>query len=260
MPPVKQQYSILPNLPKLHQGAEPSRIFPSIPKPYHYTKPAHILEVERKFLPTKSSISRLRANEGNPPFGSFKPLGVCHTHDVYYDRNNMLLSQGIYVRLRNRAWEAKVRQGGDYTNSQFREYEGEEGVVEIVKRAWEMLEGNGREFKGYEKTDTILQGLKPIAEFKTKRAEWAIDGFRVVVDQADFGHTVGEVELCFDVENEGEEVGLEMDEKIEGFMKGNAWAFPEGKAMGKLAAYWQWKARMELGLAFPVPDWVGGKE
>ncbi|KAF2798526.1 hypothetical protein K505DRAFT_224118, partial [Melanomma pulvis-pyrius CBS 109.77] len=198
-----------------------------------------ILEVERKFLPNKSSMSRLRASEGNPPFRSFKPLGVCHMHDVYYDSNDMLLSQGIYVRLRNGTWEAKVRQGGNYTNSQFREYEGEEGIVEIVKRAWEMRDGNGQEIKGYEKTDTVLQRLKPIAEFKTKREEWAIDGFRVVVDQADFGHTVGEVELCFDVENEGEEVGLEMDEKIEEFMKEHIWAFPEGKAVGKLTAYWQ---------------------
>ena len=86
------------------------------PSPYNIvpkaflTKAARVLEVERKFLPTATSISLLRTNTGKPPFRSFESLGVSHTHDVYYDRENVLLSQGIYVRRRNGNWEAKVRQ------------------------------------------------------------------------------------------------------------------------------------------------------
>lgn len=74
------------------------------------TKATRVLEVERKFLPTATSISLLRANTSKPAFESFKPLGVSHTHDVYYDCNNALLSRGIYVRRRDGNWEAKIRQ------------------------------------------------------------------------------------------------------------------------------------------------------
>jgi hypothetical protein len=84
----------------------PYKIFPKT----FLTKATRVLEVERKFLPTATSISILRANTGKPAFESFKPLGVSHTHDVYYDRNNALLSRGIYVRRRDENWEAKIRQ------------------------------------------------------------------------------------------------------------------------------------------------------
>ncbi|KAF2464882.1 uncharacterized protein BDR25DRAFT_203655, partial [Lindgomyces ingoldianus] len=197
------------------------------------------LEVERKFLPTAESIARLRANLDQPRFRNICELGTCKIHEIYYDRNDWLSSQGIYVRLRNGKWEAKVRKGGDYTNSRFEEYDDVEEIRSVVREA---LDKTG----GY--ADTWQMGLSPMAEFKTQRESWDVNGFRVVIDEADFGYTVGEVELCQSLgDNTGpamptnglelEQTGLELDSRIETFMKEFEWAFPNGKVMGKLSAY-----------------------
>jgi thiamine-triphosphatase len=78
--------------------------------------------------------------------------------------------------------------------------------------------------------------------------------FKVVIERADFGHMVGEVELCGEVGEDSKKAGVEMDRRIEEFMKEHAWAFPVGKAIGKLSAYWLSKAQRKLGLAYPVLD------
>jgi thiamine-triphosphatase len=116
-----------------------------------------------------------------------------------------------------------------------------------VKKTLEVREKNVDE-------DTGLRSLKKIAEFRTKRESWDIDGFKVVIDRADFGHRVGGVELCGEVGEDSKKAGVEMDRRIEEFMKEHAWAFPVGKAMGKLSAYWLSKTQRELGLAYPVLD------
>ena len=102
----------------------------------------------------------------------------------------------------------------------------------------------------------IFRTITKIADFKTKRELWDIDGFTVVIDNADFGHMVGEVELCDEVGEDSKKAGVEMDRRIEEFMEKHAWAFPDGKALGKLSAYWLSKARKDLELAYPVPDWA----
>jgi thiamine-triphosphatase len=97
-----------------------------------------------------------------------------------------------------------------------------------------------------------LEGLlQKVAEFKTEREEWDIEGFRVVLDEADFGWCVGEVELCREVlggdEESAREKGTEMDRQIERFMAECGWAFPEGKVEGKLLAYFRWKKEGGVG-------------
>jgi thiamine-triphosphatase len=161
------------------------------------------------------------------------------------------MDQGIYVRLRNGKWEAKARQAGGFVNSQFAEYKGFEDVDALVQEAF------GGRIEGQ-----FLYSLHRIAEFSTRREKWDIAGFEVVVDETDFGHTVGEVELCEWVERQPEEsdenhkrniraMGMMMDMRIEPFMKEHRQVFPplpsgtHPKPVGKLSAYFAWKKKME---------------
>ncbi|KAI9824973.1 MAG: hypothetical protein M1826_007225 [Phylliscum demangeonii] len=90
--------------------------------------------------------------------------------------------------------------------------------------------------------------------------------FEIVLDTTDFGHVVGEIELVRmlergadgeeDEQEEGEEgeeeeslvarrhVALrQMNARLDAFMERHAWAFPPGKPVGKLSAYFEWKAK-----------------
>lgn len=143
------------------------------------------LEVERKFLATKSAIEYLRSNGGDSSFKAHKTIGRKTAHDIYYDRNDQLFSKGIYIRQRNGNWEAKVRVDGDFINSAFTEVEGYMAVKEAVKH----------HLAGATEGLRIEGVLKPCAEFVTERESWVVEGrFKVDVDTTDFGHTVGEVD------------------------------------------------------------------
>lgn len=206
--------------------------------------PGVVFEVERKFSPTPASIARLKKNAGNPPFSSHKYLSRKVLKDVYFQAENVdLMDRGIYIRARNGVLEAKVRQGGDWTNSVSQEIVGEEEVKNFIASAFPDM-------------PIRLDDLKPSSWMRTLRDEWKIDGFSVAVDRTLFGtwmwgkatypqkpHMVAEVELCQRVRNEErEEAAREMDRRIEAFMKKHEWAFPRGgeKPRGKLVAYVEW--------------------
>jgi thiamine-triphosphatase len=199
------------------------------------------LEVERKFLATPAAISYLRSNGGGSAFKEFTPLGNTTIHDIYYDRNGCLFSKGVYVRLRNGQWEAKVRAGGDFINSAFTEIDGKHAVKEVVEQNLGSS-ADGR---------NIEEMLFCCAEFVTERESWVLEGrFNVDVDTTDFGHVVGEVELLRFLENlkgedgEGEKervkkLRAEMDREIEAFMISHPQAFPAKRPVGKMSAYFQ---------------------
>ena len=71
------------------------------------------------------------------------------------------------------------------------------------------------------------------------------DTFEVVFDTTDFGHSVGEVELqhTMEVDDDNEllaqrqALSSRMDREIETFINQYSWAFPSGKPIGKLSAY-----------------------
>lgn len=222
-----------------------------------------VLEVERKFAPTATSIRQLDQNTGEPPFASVVHKGVTCFEDTYYDTPTDTLSKaGVWIRRREKfecgvrpftghksrdppdvSWEAKVRVGGDFINSAFRE----------VTDAQEISGLLGTLVPGAELD--AHQGprggqVREMARFVTDRTGYVVDGrFTVVIDVADFGHTVGEVELEKDAA-EAPSVGGEdraraiaaMDEEIDGFMRRFVWAFPAGKPVGKLTAYFNRKA------------------
>ncbi len=197
-----------------------------------------ILEVERKFC--SLAVEDLVANTGQPAFKNVDVLAQRTIHDVYYDDpSRSLINAGIWVRRRNGVWEAKVKKGGDFTNSMFEELSGPDLVRRCVQ-----------EVIGKEANENNFFGLDAIATLSTVRQSWLADGeFKIVFDAMNFGHTVGEVELQEDFhfsaaanaskEDQIREKMAEMDERIEVFMKRYYWAFRLGVPKGKLTAYFE---------------------
>ena len=197
-----------------------------------------LLEVERKFC--SLAVEDLVANTGQPPFKIVHALSQRTIHDVYYDDpSRSLIKAGIWVRRRDGFWEAKVKRGGDFTNSMFEELSGPDLVQRCV-----------RDVTGRETSEKDFFGLDAIATLSTVRQSWIADGeFKIVFDAMNFGHTVGEVELEEDFhfsatantskEHQIREKMTEMDKRIEMFMNRYHWAFRPGVPKGKLMAYFE---------------------
>jgi thiamine-triphosphatase len=201
---------------------------------------ACVLEVERKFR--SLLVRELTQRGGHPPFLSLQSLGSSRIRDVYFDRSNMLSSAGVWVRKRNGQWQAKIRKGGDFTNSRFEELSDTHDISFHVSN-----------LTGLPRREQENFGLETIATISSKRTTWiANDEFRITSDLTDFGHTVGEVELqqltSFDItseiiiEQQKKRIMQEMDDRIVTFMQRYAWAFSSGKPKGKLTAYFEWKS------------------
>lgn len=187
------------------------------------------LEVERKF--SSLAVYPLTKNGGHPPFHTLNPLRNRTLHDVYYDHSNLLSSSGIWVRQRDGAWQAKIKKGGNYTDSRFEETS---NTIEIARHV--------RERTGFAQPDSACFGLLQTAAITTYRETWKADGkFKIVLDRTDFGHVVGEVELEEEVDikdrSDVSRIMTIMDNEIAQFMHRYAWAFTAGKPVGKLSAY-----------------------
>ena len=196
-----------------------------------------VLEVERKFR--SLAVAELTQYGGIPHFQSLRRLPSQSLRDAYYDRSSLLSSAGAWVRKRNGEWQAKIKQGGNFTNSRFEEICGARNISEHVRRITNLDGGESDNF-----------GLHPIATFSTRRETWiADDEFHIVLDTMDFGHEVGEVELQQEVLPDAEEgflsqrrkqrVMQDMDERVSKFMKQYSWAFSQGRPKGKLTAYFE---------------------
>lgn len=225
-----------------------------------------VLEVERKFralaVPSLTGLAGSpAASEPGPAagFASVRPLPTRTFHDVYFDTaRHALCAAGAWVRRRDGVWQAKVRRGGwrgDFVNSRFEELVGAPDVAACVRELLRAeavgVQAGGGEVKEEEEGTRDAEGsaedenfgLRKMAEFVTTREGWLVDGeFRVVRDRTDFGHEVGEVELQVEVDarmGEAEKGALmdEMDRRIGEFMRRYAWAWVEGKPVGKLTAY-----------------------
>ncbi|KAF1994236.1 hypothetical protein P154DRAFT_557377 [Amniculicola lignicola CBS 123094] len=205
-----------------------SRAFPTI---------SCLLEVERKFC--SLAVPELTSSNGSPPFKNIQSLGRQMIHDVYYDRSSKLSSGGVWVRQRNGRWEAKVKKGGNYTNSRFEELSDPQGISQCVK-----------DLTGVRCTEQEHFGLQRIATLTTARKTWMADNeFKIVLDTMDFGHSVGEVELqqqttftattSLFVEQQKQRKMQEMDDRIAKFMEQYSWAFCRGVPKGKLTAYFE---------------------
>lgn len=210
------------------------------------------LEIERKFAPTATSMQQLASNSGTPPFESLIHHGTTKLEDAYYDTaDEVLCNAGVWLRRRGDKWEAKVRVGGDFTNSAFEEIT---NVDDISAMLGKLVPG-----AALDPHEGLVGGrVEEVAKLVSHRDKFLADGkFTVVLDVTDFGHVVGEVELEREVpvteggkedftrakgeRQERSQVIAEMDREIDDFMKHYVWAFPPGKPVGKLSAYFDLK-------------------
>ncbi|KAK0714804.1 hypothetical protein B0H67DRAFT_553452 [Lasiosphaeris hirsuta] len=83
-----------------------------------------ILEVERKFR--SLAVRQLTQRGGTPAFQTLHALPLQTVGDTYYDKAGLLSSAG--------AWEAKIRKGGDFANSQFEELHEVGDIAACVER------------------------------------------------------------------------------------------------------------------------------
>lgn len=195
-----------------------------------------VLEVERKFR--SLAVRELTRYGGRPHFKSLRKLSDQIIRDSYYDKSSILSSAGAWIRNRDGEWQAKIRKGGNFTNSRFEELSSIDDIAAYIKRT-----------TGIDGGEAINFGLQPTAIFSTTRETWvADDEFHVVLDTMDFGHQVGEIELQKILASEDgsalteqhkQEAMQIMDDRIVSFMKTYAWAFSAGEPKGKLTAYFE---------------------
>ncbi|GAD98368.1 hypothetical protein SNOG_07908 [Paecilomyces variotii No. 5] len=240
------------------------------------------IEIERKFIYKPSLFAYFICGLGNPPFASLKIKGKRKIHDIYYDAPvastidgnanargstpGILERNGIWVRRRNERWEAKQRlilpqqkqqeeatgssigssqstkapekERDYYLRTAFKELTCPLAIHNLVKSYIPSAPGADGDF-----------GLRPIADFSTKRVLAVADGqFEIALDHASFGHFVGEVELLVD---KGKEAQAQRE--IDDFMEIYRWFFFPGDAgsektkgrkkeymlQGKLSAYFE---------------------
>ncbi|KUI59277.1 Thiamine-triphosphatase [Cytospora mali] len=224
----------------------------STPTAAHKTMSPFILEIERKFEPTAHSMQQLASNTGTPPFESLIHYGTTRLEDAYYDTSDEILCKaGVWLRRRGSKWEVKVRVGGDFTNSAFEEIT---NVDDISTMLGKLVPGTA-----LDPHDGLTGGrVEEVAKFISERKNFLVDGkFTVVLDETDFGHVVGEVELERNIPATGGEEDVseakkvedhdrakmmaDLDREIDDFMKRYVWAFPPGNPVGKLSAYYALK-------------------
>ncbi|KAF1963146.1 hypothetical protein CC80DRAFT_588607 [Byssothecium circinans] len=258
------------NLASRHLSLRPYTSTPHPPPPP--PNRSRTLEIERKFAPTPSSLALLRTNSSTPAFTRHEYLGSRSIRDEYFDHaSGALMRRGVYLRSRDGVWEVKVRRGGGYVDSCFEESREEGrvwGVVGEVLREEGVREevDDGGKGKGDDGRTSERWECGCVADIRTVRESWDVDGFRVVVDRMGFGHVVGEVEVEVEVEvggdgdgNEAEDVEKVMQGRIERFMGEHPDVFPRGGVEGKLSAYFRMekeRRRKEMGGQI---DWNGGE-
>lgn len=185
------------------------------------------LEVEKKF--SKLRVYPLIINGGTPPFNSLTHLGIHSFRDIYYDRNNMLFSAGVWIRLRNGVWQSKAGREANVNESQFYE------STDVLKIQ--------RQIESITKTTAAPAsedfGLDVLADFTTEREMWKANGrFNIVLDRMNFGYTVGEVELeeSLLAGTDAKLLGARMDADVVQFMQTYHWAFDTSPVVDKLTA------------------------
>lgn len=189
-----------------------------------------LLEIESKFAFKPFLVATLQSNGGLPAFRQFETLGTHKFTDTYFDTQDVLSKNGIWLRHRidnkSTILEAKIRVSGDFTRSTFEETTDHNLIRDLVRQ----------HVPQYSEEKANL-GLDILAKFITIRQAFRADNkFAIMLDHTDFGHSVGEVELM--AEDEETAHG-----EIDTFMARYPWFFEKGNIEGKLAAYFRIRGR-----------------
>ncbi|TEY35472.1 hypothetical protein BOTCAL_0590g00040 [Botryotinia calthae] len=184
-----------------------------------------LYEIERKFAFNLALLARFRMNQGQPPFHHLTYQRNECFEDEYFDSANLLSKSGVWIRKRDKIWEAKCRQDGDFLRSSFNET----GKVDEIKK---MIRTYAH--VGYDVSPDNNFGLTRICRYRTKREIYlADDQFSIMLDSTDFGHWVGEVEL------QTHQSASALSD-IDTFMQKYSWFFENGGTpKGKMTAYFE---------------------
>ena len=195
-----------------------------------------LFEVERKFTWSPAIIKTLLANGGTPAFPSRPIIRSKSFSDTYYDMNDRLSSNGLWLRkrlfqsalnegnsARNGVWEAKqALPGSSFTKSTYDETKDLSRILQVVRKHMPNCPGPDKSY-----------GLEEICHFETLRRSFRADGkFTVVLDETNFGHSVGEVELLA-------QDSVRAHAEIDAFLVKYAWLFDCSEPKGKLTAYFE---------------------
>ncbi|KAL8822546.1 MAG: hypothetical protein Q9191_006717 [Dirinaria sp. TL-2023a] len=192
-----------------------------------------LLEIERKFNWNPASLKILMSNGGQPPFSSRPMIQSKTFRDTYYDLDDKLSSKGLWVRKRllygpnrkveNDTWEAKKSMpGSSFARSTYDETQDPSRILQMIKNYVPDCAGTDESF-----------GLEKMCQFETYRRSFLADGkFTVVLDETDFGHSAGEVELLAEDEKQAHA-------DIDVFLARYAWLFDCSRPKGKLTAYFE---------------------
>lgn len=182
-----------------------------------------LLEVEQKFGFSPSLIRLFKSNKGNPPFSNLLYQGTHRFHDAYFDHASQILANnGIWIRRRDTRWEAKRRTEGDFVRTAFEEIDNLGRIHDLVCR---YLPGSPDAHKNF--------GLDVCCQFNTTRELYLADRkFSIMLDETNFGHSVGEVELKT-------KDTAQAHKEIDAFLDKYSWFFRKEKPKGKLTAYFE---------------------
>jgi thiamine-triphosphatase len=215
-------------------------------------------EVERKFAFDPSKVSLLETNRGKKPFDKVGFLSEKTFTDVYYDNhsaNYPLTSDDIWLRQRDDMWECKTPVNLTASMDSYNELKDTDAIKEFLNKKLKNNHNHPNtpcEYKRFKEFLFDNYNLAPFCTITTRRRSYLLNGnFTMDLDTADFGHSVGEIELI--VESRGKIQDAE--KRIALFMKEHDWFFEtEGVVMGKLTAYIsrfnqnQWECMKKSGL------------
>ncbi len=190
-----------------------------------------LFEIEQKFNWTVHRFKDLQnviASSRNRPF-KIEHLKYRVFKDTYYDSNNTLCKNGLWIRKRQTCghgfeWEAKQLQtGSSFLRSTYEESKDPHHILKLVGAHFPACPGPSHNF-----------GLDEFCQFETFRHSFLAKGkFTVVLDHTDFGHHVGEVEVM------AEDAGRAHAD-IDALFKMHPWFFDTAtEPKGKLTAYFE---------------------
>ncbi len=150
-----------------------------------------MIEVENKFAITKEQEKTLTADA--------ELISEKRIEDVYYDTPDFsLTTNDIWLRKRNGAFDIKTPTGDvggrAFGATSYKEHETEEEVRGVLKLdATDSLE-----------EDLLSAGYVVIAEVIKNRKSYKEEGFRIDIDNCEYGFEMAEIEMLVATEEEKE--------------------------------------------------------
>ncbi|XP_019636882.1 PREDICTED: thiamine-triphosphatase-like isoform X1 [Branchiostoma belcheri] len=189
----------------------------------HNNKPSGVIEVERKFSFSEGSEEKLR-----------KAGAVCKEessfHDVYFDTEEFVLTLADHwLRKREGRWELKCPPASRDRASLVEQYVELQHEADILKQLAAILNVRAGS------VDELVRraSCEPFCNFQTDRKTYTLEGgFKIDLDQTDFGFRVGEIELICQKQDDVPEALRKIDALAEklGFVS-------KTKIPGKMSAF-----------------------